>query len=251
MELAGLRSVVIGLGAKGHSEKIKTFAWWLHTHGGKPTFTGADLLKCYDKLDYARPSAIGPYLAPLVEKKDLLRSAAGYRLAHDVRATLDAALQPGAATVEISNLLLDLPAKLPNLVERKYLDEALTCYRHGAPRAAILMTWNLAYAHLCDHILRNRLADFNARWRVSMPGMHSRAVKVIAGLDDFNKYLKEQEVIDVAKDAGIVAKNVHGHLEIGLKRRNMAAHPNDVTFRQIQVDAFIDDLVTNALLKIL
>jgi hypothetical protein len=78
---------------------------------------------------------------------------------------------------------------LPTLVEGTYLDEALTCYRNNAVRAAIVMTWNLAFAHLCDHIFKNRIADFNVRWLVSLSGMHSKRVKPIASMDDFNKYL--------------------------------------------------------------
>ena len=95
----------------------------------------------------------------------------------------------GKTTVAITALLAGLPAKLPTLVEGTYLDEALTCYRNNAVRAAIVMTWNLAFAHLCDRIFKNRIADFNARWLVSLSGMHSKRVKPIASMDDFNKYL--------------------------------------------------------------
>ncbi len=46
------------------------------------------------------------------------------------------------------------------------------------------MTWNLAYHHLCDHILQNRLADFNARWLIKYAGMHRNGARAIKGIDD-------------------------------------------------------------------
>jgi hypothetical protein len=48
-------------------------------------------------------------------------------------------------TVEVTKMLTDLPAKVPDVAEREFLDEALICYRNGAFRAAVVMTWNLAF----------------------------------------------------------------------------------------------------------
>ena len=89
MEITALKDAVPGFGAKSHAEKIKIFGWWLHTHAKHETFSGSDVLKCYDKLHFARPASIGPYLSPLVDKKELLKSSAGYRLEGGVRDALD------------------------------------------------------------------------------------------------------------------------------------------------------------------
>jgi len=121
MELFALKTAVPGFGAKPHNDKIKIFGWWLHTHGKQSVFSGSDILKCYDKLDFARPSSIGPYLSPLVDKKELLKSAAGYRLDHAVRTEFDALYGQPATTVAITSLLAGLPAKLPTLAERTSL----------------------------------------------------------------------------------------------------------------------------------
>ena len=125
-------------------------------------------------------------------------------------------------------MLSDLTAQLPDLTERAYYKEALLCHSHGAHRAAVVMTWNIAYAHLCDHILAKRLAEFNARWLKSMPGMHKNGTKVIAVVDDFNDLLKESEVLTICRDGGIISRNVHTTLHTALGRRNTAAHPNKV-----------------------
>lgn len=85
----------------------------------------------------------------------------------------------------MSKLLKNLPAQIPDLGERTYLDEALICYEHGAFRAAIVMTWNLAYHHLCDRIIKRRLGDFNARWLIKYGGMHKNGTRTIKVIDEF------------------------------------------------------------------
>ena len=102
----------------------------------------------------------------------------------------------------------------------------LICHDHDARRAAVVMTWNVAYSHLCDHVLTKRLADFNTRWPLTFPGMHKNKALTIASMDDIN-------VMDMA-----------------LKRRNAAAHPSTTVIDQLQTDAYISDLINNAVLKI-
>ena len=235
----------------GHAERIVLFGWWLHAHGGKSTFMPADIGKCYNTNNLGVPTgSLGPYFSSLLSSKKLLKNTQGYRLESNARAAMQKTHGQSAVTTHITGMLAGLPAKMPTLAERTYLDEALICYRNNAVRAAIVMTWNLAFAHLCDYIFRTRLADFNARWQLSLPGMHSKKVKAITLTDDFSKYLKEQEVIDVARDAGIIVKNVHSTLDIALAKRNMAAHPNNVLLTPLQAEAHIEDLVNNAILKV-
>src|ERR1700733_4326230 len=45
-----------------------------------------------------------------------------------------------------------------------FLYEATISLKAGAPHAAIVMAWSAAYDQLVDHVLRYRLAEFNAEW---------------------------------------------------------------------------------------
>jgi hypothetical protein len=112
------------------------------------------------------------------------------------------------------------------------------------------MTWNLAYHHLCDYVIKNRLAEFNARWGIKFPNQHKSGVKSIAVIDDFLQELKEAEMIAICKDAGIITKDIWKIMDEKLGRRNSAAHASSVVISQLQADAFIDDLVRNVVLKI-
>ena len=190
------------------------------------------------------------YFTDLMTSGDVLKGIHGYCLSAQARDALDVVYTVSGHKVQITGLLEGLPAQIPSLTERTYLDEALICYENGAFRAAVVMTWNLAYHHLCVHVINNRLADFNARWLLKYPGQHKNAVRSISVVDDFMQELKEAEVIAICKDAGIITKDVWKIMEEKLGKRNSAAHPSGVIISQLQADAFIDDLIKNVVLNI-
>jgi len=251
--LEDLTRAVPGFDGLQHVDRIKLFAWFLHTHRKMEHFMPADIARCYESVHLSEPKNIPQQLAQLVAKKPpelLKKNGQGYRLEKRVRDDFDKKYGQRASTIEITNLLKELPSKLPDLSERTYLDEALKCFGVEAYRASIVMTWNLAYHHLCDYILKNRLADFNARWAVVFPAHHKNGPKTIATIDDFGDNLKESEVIKIAKSASIISNDVGKILDEKLGRRNSAAHPSGVKIQQLQAEEFIDDLVKNVVLKI-
>jgi hypothetical protein len=250
MELAALKQAVSGLSDKSHYDKIKIFGWWLHKHRSQSTFMGADIAKCYDALHFSKPSSFGSYLSQLADKKELLKSGSGYRLENKIREQMDAAYGIPDITVQVTELLTGLADKIPDMAERAYYQEALICYKYGSMRGAVTMTWNIAFSHLCDHVLAMRLADFNARWLLSMPGMHKNKTRTIAVFDDFNDQLKESEVLTICRDANIITKNIYNSMHAALGKRNAAAHPNAVVIDKLQTDAFIVDLITNVVQQI-
>jgi hypothetical protein len=252
MELAALKQAVPGLADKSHYDRIKIFGWWLHVHKSQATFTGADIAKCYDLMHFSKPSSFGSYISQLADKKELLKSGSGYRLENRIREQIDASYGVPQITVKVTSLLADLAATIPDMAERAYYQEALICYKHGSRRGTVIMTWNIAFSHLCDHVVAKRLADFNARWQVTFPGMHkgNKGVKAISVFDDFAEELKEQQVLEICRDAGIIGKNIFNIMHAALGKRNAAAHPNAVVIDQVQTDAYISDLITNVVQKI-
>jgi hypothetical protein len=250
MQLSELKQVVADLANKSHYDRVKIFGWWLHVHKSQATFTGADIAKCYDALHYSGPSSFGGYISQLVTRKELLKSGSAYRLENKIREQIDSAYGTPEITVKVTSLLNDLAANIPDIAERAYYREALICYKYGSTRGAVVMTWNIAFSHLCDHVLAKRLADFNARWIVSFPGMHKKATRVITALDDFAEEFKEQQVLEICRDAGIIGKNIYNIMHAALGKRNAAAHPNAVVIDQVQTDAYISDLIINVVQKL-
>lgn len=243
---------VPGISGWGHTQKIKFFAWYVHSRLGQERFSQADIRNCYDTLHLDKPTDVSPYLAKLEQKKprEVIRDKRGFYLEARVREEHEAKYGQREITVQVTKLLEELPGKVRNHEERAFLGEALTCYRHGAFRAAIVMCWNLAYDHLCDYVLRNHLTAFNTRWPIRYPDRHKKArVSAISSRDDFSE-MKESEVLEVCKAASIITPDVFKILDEKLGKRNTAAHANGVVFTQLQAEDFISDLVNNVVLAL-
>jgi hypothetical protein len=237
----------------GHGEKIKFFAWFLHSQRGQDRVDQAAIRACYDEVGIEKPSNINPYIQRLEEKKpkEILRDGRGLYLPRHVKDDFEQRYGQRQSTVQITNLLAQLPQRVPDLAERIFLDEALTCFQHGAFRAAMVMAWNLTYHHLCDFVLKKKLADFNQRWPINFAGHHKNGQKQIAKMEDFADELKESEVITICGSARIITGDMQSVLTVGLRRRNTAAHPSSSAITQIQAEAHIEDLVQNFVLKLM
>lgn len=246
MKLANLVRQIVGFDSLEPREKIKLFCWYLHAHGDAEVITNAQVRNCFRELNY-RPPDVSVYL-PRMVGKELIEVRGGYKLEGTYRRALDE--KYGDVTVVVtSRLLSELPAKVPDISEQAFLDETLRCYRAGAFRATIVMVWNLAFDHLVAWILREqtRLDAFNAAIPVRYP---KRSGLKLGKREDFDE-LKEFEIIEVAYTAGLVSKNRTEILRERLKRRNMAAHPSQVTIEQPQADDMISDLVNNLVLALI
>lgn len=248
MSLPEFVKSVPGLDDWKHTDKIKFFAWCIHTFSSQEHFAPVDIGKCYDELHLEKPGSFGSYIKQLAEgkQKQLLKNKRGYYLSKGVRDELAAKYGQRLITVEVDKLLADLPAQISNLNERVFLDEALACFRCGAFRASIVMTWNLAFDRLCEWLLKNHLVAFNVQLPKSFP---SSKVKIISTKDDFAN-LKEAEVLQICKTAQIITGNLHKILTEKLGRRNTAAHPSSVVITRLQAEDFISDLVNNVVLKL-
>jgi hypothetical protein len=165
-----------------------------------------------------------------------------------VRKALDEKLGGRPATAYVSKLLVELPARLPEQVERTFLEEAIACFRAKAFRAAIVMTWNLTFDHLCHHVLNTHLPAFNAQLRKQFEKEFQKGkLRDVAVRADFTE-LQESDVLTVCRASKILHHNAYGILETSLKTRNMAAHPSPEVFRDGTAEEYIRNLVENVVL---
>src|SRR6266516_6894913 len=194
MDLKEFIGQIPGFAGWSHPEKIKLFGWYLHVHKKQERFSTADIRKCYEDLNYEVPN-LARDLPRLVDRTppDLLKDAGGYRLEARVRASFDAKYGEAQTTIVVKKLLAELPAKVPGIEERAFLEEVIRCYKAKAFRATVVMAWNLAYDHLLHWLIKDaaRLATFNARLPVRYPG--KKPMPVITKVEDFIEELKERE----------------------------------------------------------
>lgn len=248
MELADLISQAKSFDGMGPREKIKLFAWYLHAHRDKDTFTNADIRSCFSQLHLADPNT-AKYLARMVTYGDLMKVRDSFKLERAARVDLDKLYGVHHSIVQVSKLLNDLLGNVPDLAERNFLGEAIKCYRVEAYRACVVMTWNLAYSHLLHWILAdsNRLKDFNSAIVRRYP---KKTSIVIGNYDDFGAELKESEVVEICNSGSLINPNITKILKEKLDRRNMAAHPSAIVIVQSQADDVITDLVNNVVLAL-
>lgn len=248
--LAEFVEQVDGFSALSHAEKIKHFAWYLQEVVGTAQVTVANIRACYERAHLDSPRNLPRSMDALCEKKppDLLKSKGSYRLYANQMARLNSRYGKPESTVAVEQVLTQLPAKIPNESERLYLEETLTCYRHHAFRATIVMAWNLAYSHLLSWILADatRLALFNQGIAKRNPKKAHVSVNDRSHFED----LKEDEVIDIAGNLSGITGNMKKTLKEKLGRRNTYAHPSTMEISKPQVDDMVTDLVNNIVLQL-
>jgi hypothetical protein len=248
MELVDLINKVSGFDQLSPRDKIKIFAWFLHAYRDRETFDNTAIRACFAELHLADPN-VAKYLPRMVDYKDLVKTKGNFKLERSVRVDLDKKYGVHHSVVAVNRILTDLPEKVPRIDERSFLQEAMKCYRIEAYRSCIVMTWNLAYAHLLDWILNddNRLAAFNAAIPKRYP---KKVVTQISSYDEFLDELKEREVIEICGSGGLFNSNILKILKEKLDRRNIVAHPSTVVVVQSQADDVVTDLVNNVVLAL-
>lgn len=250
MTLQELVDSIEGFAEWSHPDKIRFFAWFLHSQKGLDRFTPADIRQCYETLSMEKPLDVNPYLSKMLDRspREVLRDSRGYTLEKRVRDKLEQAYGQRPVTIQVGQLLADLPAKIPDIAERVFLDETIRCFRCQAFRATIVMAWNLAYDHLLEFVIRDpsRLSAFNAQLPKTCPKARISAVSV---KDDFAE-LKESDVLQVIRSANIIGNGLHHLLKEKLNKRNTAAHPSSVEISPHTAEEYVIDLITNAILKL-
>ena len=251
MELTDLISHVANFAGMSHVDRVKVLGWYLHTYKGQEWVTTTDVRCCYEALHLDVPN-IADVLASLAAKKPkvFLKKSNHYKLEMCVRQELDKKYGNRPISIAVEKSLAELPARLTDETKRKYLIEALNCYKSQCFRAAILMAWNLAYDHLLNWLLADfvRLVKLNTKLPDKPP---FRTGLLVSKREDF-EWLSEREVIDICghKDIAIIPDNLKKILIQNLEWRNMAAHPATIEIKQVNTEHAISSLVENVVLRL-
>src|SRR5882762_10472902 len=101
MELGDLVSQMTGFTGWRHADKIKFFAWFIHSQREQDRFGAGDIRACYDKLSLDRPSDVNPFLTAMLNRKprEVLKDARGYALETRIREPLEVRYGQRAATI--------------------------------------------------------------------------------------------------------------------------------------------------------
>ncbi|MBX3500341.1 MAG: hypothetical protein KF889_12910 [Alphaproteobacteria bacterium] len=226
---------------------VTYFVYYLTEEKGQKAATAKSLKQCFMDCHLPVPGRIAQYLSEGLTSNPVLfvKVPEGYRLERNRRRIIASSLGVRKEVVQTSSTLRALESDITDPQTKDFLKEAIDCYEAGANRAAVIMTWVLAFDHFLNWLFSNKLTEFN-RQLAAKAGM-SKA-KTVAKIEDFEE-INEDHIITTCRSATIITAGVQKTLKQSLDIRNSAAHPSDVKIGPAKTVATIEDLVENILKK--
>jgi hypothetical protein len=223
-------------------------AYYLIVVLGRASVQAADLAAMRLDLQLAPHKSLATHLSNGTRRSKnkpakYVRAQKGYLLERAYQTEL-AAQYLGRPTAQA--VARDLRAELAKITDpdiTAYLTEAVSCFEYGLFRAAIVLTWCVAYSRLRDWLHQMHLAAFNAQaatWKTPV---------TIQWVDDFQE-LNEGTVVETARKAGVLTKELHKTLKQLLDQRNSYAHPSHKPIRPSIAEAYIETTIHEVLRKL-
>lgn len=127
----------------------------------------------------------------------------------------------------------------------RFVEEAIQCAKNKSYRSAIVLTWVGAVYLLYQHVLKNRLAEFNREGvRRFQKGWSD-----VSDVDDLATAVTESVFLNMLERIGVLTKAEQKELQNCLDRRNTAGHPNSASFEEVTVGAHIHELISKVYRK--
>lgn len=146
-------------------------------------------------------------------------------------------------TPKVASSLRSHLANIKDQETSAFLEEAIKCYETKLYRSAVVLTWVGAIAVLYEHVVTNRLADFNTEALSRNPKWKTAKTK-----DDLAN-LKEYDFLQILHSISVIGKSVKDELEGCLKFRNGCGHPNSLKIGESRVSGHIETLMLNVFSK--
>jgi hypothetical protein len=226
---------------------VSCFIYHLTIEQGAQSATVQAIMRCFVDCDLPVPKRLRQFLSEGISKAQsrYIKTSDGYRLHKHNAEKISQSLGERQVEIQVSAELRKLESSLPEGHARTFLTEAIDCFEAGASRAAIIMTWVLAMNLLNNYIVSSKLAEFNAALTLAPAGK----VKFVTTYDELND-LKESKIIELAKSANIISKDVWKVMDQALDTRNSCAHPAELVVKKSKAIAIIEDLFENVISQI-
>ncbi|MBR8056454.1 hypothetical protein [Burkholderia dolosa] len=142
----------------------------------------------------------------------------------------------------ISGLRNHLPT-IQSDAARAFVEEAIKAFEVKLYRSAVVLSWVGAVSVLYDHVVKHRLAEFNAEAL-----RRDSKWKEAKTQDDLTR-MKENDFLQVLTALSMIGKNVKDELEACLKTRNGCGHPNSLVVGEHKVSSHVETLIQNVFAK--
>lgn len=150
-------------------------------------------------------------------------------------------LLPASPTV-ISTLREEL-SSISNPDCRAFVAEAISAFEAELYKSAIVFSWIGAVAVLYDHIVKNKLNEFNLEAE-----RRNKKWNAAKTSDDLAR-ITEYEFLQILFSISVIGKSVKTELEKCLQLRNGCGHPNSLVVGTHKASAHIETLLQNVFAK--
>jgi hypothetical protein len=229
------------------AERIKFFGCYLHVHRKLRRFKTAQLRECYDEVHAKDPESFNPFFQPMERRNELLKDREGYYFERRVIDDFIARYGDESPTAPVSAMLLALPGRVADEAERSFIEEAITCIRAGAPRAAIVLGWCAVIDQMRRKIEEVGFDVFNAastKLKNSTTGNAKRWTKgVQAHSQNDLLAIFDDDLMIVLEGMGLLDENEVKRLRILFQWRCQSAHPAGPYIGDSHVVTFFTDAV--------
>ncbi|MGY5353616.1 hypothetical protein [Wenyingzhuangia sp. IMCC45467] len=228
-------------------EQVKLIAFFHCVENEKQYFKANDITKEFEINALLKPSNISAEITRLKKSKPtiLIESKQGFAFHRTAKKELEETYLAVKHKRDVSNTLRDLITELTGNEQKKYLEEAISCFEIKSFRASIIMTWLLAMDIMYEYILNPKnLTIFNSAIQT-----HGKYKKIkINSKDDFSS-IKESDFIELLRVSKIITNDTRKILDEKLGVRNSCAHPNSMKILDYKAIGYIQDLVINVIKK--
>ncbi len=124
-----------------------------------------------------------------------------------------------------------------------FVTEAVLCFENHLYRAAVVLSWVGSLSLLYEHVIKHKLAAFNAE------STRRNAKWKAAKTRDDLALMSEFDFLQILETISVLGKSVKHELEGCLKLRNGCGHPNSLRIGENRVSAHIEILILNVFSK--
>lgn len=232
------------------SDQIKYLVYYLLILSKQDGVKPIEIKKLFEQLHILPYTNIPKYLndksTGKKETRIFIKKKEKYYLLKDAKDSVDVKFKSSKPKLIVQNELKNLSIKITKAEQNIFFEETIKCFGIGAYRASIIMSWNLTIDHLFEYILSKKLSEFNT----ALAANTDKRIKItsIVLKDDFSE-IPENKFIEFCRTSKIISNDVRKILENSLGIRNSAAHPSSIVFTETKTLAYIEDLITNIILK--
>lgn len=228
-------------------KQVDYLAYYLHTEEDMNTIEVRDIRECIDLLSLRKYGRLAAYISENASNSKngkYIKKGKGYHLERGVLTEIQREVENEPIKVAVDEKLLEILRQVGETDERAYLTEAVNCYRVGACRAAILLTWIVCVERIRTYVFGQSLDEFNQALKKNPYKKYDKVVKY----EDFSD-LPDWKFVEICRSASILTNDQRKLLDEKLGIRNSAAHPSSITFSEHKTTTFIIDIIQNVLLK--